>query len=378
LIESKLKNEGDVQQSCLWEQSTAWLQELIQIESVSENEQKIIVFLQEKIASFQIPELVCERIGDNLVVEYRVDEEAETLGLLAHVDTVPLEAEKWKRKPLGGEIEEGRIYGRGATDVKNGAAMFLAMIENLRYKQPQKNLKFVFFSREEKGTPNGLTEILETGRLDDLDCAVVVEPTNRELVVGCCGVIAAEFDVLGQACHSSEPGDSENAIENFAKLVLTIREQVRDKISTQIFGDLDIEEVLKITTVETDNSVNTAPGVVRVGASYRYSPDKSFREAEEYVRKAIESVGVPIDNFVIEHHDVGCDPIRLPAEIEGLDLPPAFVRFWTDIAQLQARGIPVFNLGPGSIKQAHVPDESLELNELNFVLQKLYRMVFAK
>lgn len=355
------------------------LSSLVKIESVTGNEEEIANFIEELINKLSIENITCERVENNLLVEYTHYPNKKSIAFVAHIDTVDFAEDQWSVNPLGAEIKDGRMYGRGTTDVKNGIAMLLSLLENLQHEAPCKNLVFVFFEGEEAGLPNGLTKILDTGKLDKIEYAVVIEPTDHKLVTGCYGDLAVDVKILGKAGHSSHPEDAENAIGGLAKLVDWLHNSTINNVTNK--HNEPGEKVISITQANTRNSINVIPGEILVGINYRYAPQLTQAEAERLVCEYLNQSAVKYSDLNVKYNDFGCSCESLPLDLRELskiyNLKLETVRFWTDIAQLQKRNIYAVNLGPGSVDQAHADDEFLELELMEEVVGQLYKLMFS-
>ena len=150
-----------------------------------------------------------------------------TLLYNGHLDTVPFDADAWTRDPLG-ERADGRVYGRGATDMKGAVASLLFAVRAFAATDtdPPVDLLFAFVSDEEVGGDAGLPALLDAGALD-ADACVIGEPTCEEgrhsVTVADRGSIWLTLEASGEAAHGSRPTLGVNAVDRLYDAVKRLR-----------------------------------------------------------------------------------------------------------------------------------------------------------
>ena len=221
----------------------------------------------------------------------------------------------------------------------------------------------VFYDREEgPAAENGLIDVLENaGWLADAAFAVVLEPTDLELQVGCQGVINATVGFDGKAAHSARPWLGENAVTKAGSWLASMHER---PVTPVLVEGLEFREVMTVTGAEGGVARNIIPAQFHVNVNYRFPPSMSTADAEAVVRAAaaeadsIEFVDVapaaplPTGNVHFE---------RLAA-VTGAPVTPK--QAWTDVARLTQLGIAAPNYGPGETAEAHQPAESVAIDNL--------------
>ncbi|GAB7090188.1 ArgE/DapE family deacylase [Halorubrum luteum] len=172
-----------------------------------------------------------------------------TLLYNGHLDTVPFDADEWRRDPLG-ERDGDRLYGRGATDMKGPLAAMLHAAETFveRDVTPPVSLAFAFVSDEETGGSAGVSALEERGVLDDLDAdaCVIGETTcaggRHSVTVADRGSIWLTLRATGTAAHGSRPMLGDNAIDRLWEAVGTVRRRLsRRRLSL----DPEIERIVE-------------------------------------------------------------------------------------------------------------------------------------
>ncbi|MGL6103745.1 MAG: M20/M25/M40 family metallo-hydrolase, partial [Exiguobacterium acetylicum] len=176
-----------------------YLQRCLQIPSVNpmDGEEVVARYVYDVLVDHQIstewievsPKRIC------LVAIVPASEEFSrpaVLGLSGHLDTVPVQGDGWTKDPYGGEIEDGRIYGRGASDMKSGVmAMVQALIQYKERQNRPNTVKLLITSDEENGM-TGARHLTEQGYADDLEALLITEPTSGMIGYAQKGVVGIE------------------------------------------------------------------------------------------------------------------------------------------------------------------------------------------
>jgi acetylornithine deacetylase len=299
-----------------------------------------------------------------------------------HQDTVP--ATGMTIEPFEPAIREGRLYGRGACDVKGGMAAMLAALSRLA-ERPSPGMPTVLMActvNEECGfTGASALAGLCAGPGDPVprlpDAAVVAEPTALNIVVAHKGVIRWRARTLGRAGHSAYPEAGDSAIYGMARVLVAL-----ERYDAEVLTGLDTHPrcgraTLSVGTIRGGLSVNTIPDRATIEIDRRLRPDESpedaYRHAVAFLRDTLGA------DFPLEHEPPFMAGLALSDEANGplADRLEAVVKevtgncrregvpFATDGAFLAAEGIPVVVFGPGSIEQAHTPDEWIALDQLH-------------
>jgi succinyl-diaminopimelate desuccinylase len=280
--------------------------------------------------------------------------------LVGHTDTVPLQGH------VGSRIEDGRLYGLGATDMKGGLAVMVHLLEDLGTER----LVGVFYAGEEGPmVGNELGMIFEMlPELAEAEAGIVMEPTNRELHAGCQGSVNATVSFLGEAAHSARPWLGVNAITRSGEF-LTMMDGLKPE--PHPIEGLQFKEVISVTTASGGVANNVIPSRFDLNVNYRFSPDRTLEEAVERLRELCASADVfeVADSAPAAYPEVSHPLFQVLAETAAASV--SHKQGWTDVAQLAARGIPAVNFGPGETALAHKPGESIDLTDLDWAYQAL-------
>jgi succinyl-diaminopimelate desuccinylase len=329
------------------ERVEARLMELLAFECVTGGEEPIADWLADRC--LKRGEEVA-RVGNSLVVGH-VDDARPTVLLVGHLDVVPAtEADRSPR--LGPE----RVVGRGASDMKSGLAVALDCFEDTDLRAGPYNLLLVAYAGEEgPAETNELPALLEgVPELGTADLAVVLEPTDLTVQLGCLGGLHAEVTVSGSAAHSARPWYGENALTKAGSLLSWLHQRQPAPVRV---GGLAYHEVITATQAWTANARNVVPGAFTLNVNYRFAPHRTLQEAEKRLRHLLGSDG---DVEIVDRAlpaPPGHDDELVNAFVTSVGAAVEGKQAWTDVARLVDAGVPALNYGPGLAAQAHVAGE---------------------
>ncbi len=302
------------------------------------------------------------RIKDSLVV--RVDGEGggdrPLVALCGHLDTVPVHADD-----RGGPRREGgRLVAPGASDMKGGLALMMALAEALPSAERFCELALVFYAREEGPyLENELGDVLEAAPdLKAAALALCLEPTDNRLQLGCVGSVHATVTFRGRAAHSARPWQGENAVHRAGALLAELHARPPREATS---GGHRFREVLSVTRIDGGRARNVVPDECRLNLNFRFAPDKALEAAADELRAlgARHGAEVELTDLSPACPAFGDHPlVRRLLERTGVDAEPK--QAWTDVARLHVHGIPAVNLGPGATAQAHQRGEWIEVAAL--------------
>lgn len=301
--------------------------------------------------------------------------------LSGHTDVVPVDGQAWSSNPFKLTARDGRLYGRGTADMKGFVACCLAAVPEMTARRLHTPIHLAFSYDEEVGCL-GVRHIVETiGRMPVKPRGCFVgEPTGMEVVIGHKSKRSYWVTVRGKSCHSSLAPQGVNAVEYAARLIVKIRD-IADRKRRD--GPRDPLYDVPFTTghtglVEGGIALNVVPELCKFVFEFRAvggdDPNALAEEVMAYARDVLE----PEMRTVAPETGVDFDP--RPFQV-GLDTDPAHeivglakrfadrnrhgkVAFGTEAGLYQAGGTPSVVIGPGSIDQAHKPDEFIAMDEL--------------
>lgn len=364
-----------------------WTSKLISYDTTSrESNLELIAYIQDYLSSLGIEcALTHDATGKKANLFATIpNASGETTGgivLSGHTDVVPVDGQNWTSDPFKAEIRDGKLYGRGACDMKGFIGVTLQLVPKILEARLAHPIHLAYSYDEEVGcvgAPSMIQELVARG-VNPSGC-VVGEPTSMRTIVAHKGINAYRCRVHGHAAHSSLTPKGLNAIEHAARIICTIRD-IADRYKAH--GPYDHAYDVPFTTLQTSMirggiALNTVPDLCEFEFEYRnlpgLSPDVVMQEILDYINNTV----VPA---MKEENAAGKIDIEKLARSPGLDaaedaaitqLVRALTRdneirkvaYGTEAGLFQAAGIPSVICGPGNIEQAHRPDEYVELAQL--------------
>ena len=302
--------------------------------------------------------------------------------LSGHTDVVPVDGQSWSNDPFRLTARDGRLYGRGAADMKGFDACCLASVPDMRAAPLTRPIHLALSYDEEVGCigVRGLIARLERAPVKPAIC-FVGEPTEMGVVIGHKGRCAYRVTVHGKACHSSLAPQAVNAIEYAARLIGKIRD-IGDRLARSGARD-PLYDVPHTTAssgwVHGGTALNIVPDLCTFEFEFRQLPaedvDRLVDEVKAYARERLEPEMQAVDPAA----HIAFEPT---SSWPGLEMPAAFdvvalaktlagrnehskVAFGTEAGLFALSGIPTVVIGPGSISQAHKADEYIAVTQLD-------------
>ncbi|HEY1478498.1 MAG TPA: succinyl-diaminopimelate desuccinylase [Gaiellales bacterium] len=319
--------------------------ELVAVPSVTGEEEQLADLVEARCRSFAGAQV--ERLGNAVVVRCGPPRD-HAVALVGHLDTVP----PW---PGHEASREGlRVIGRGAADMKGGDAAIIAVLEHAaRAELP---VVGVFYDREEGlAHLNGLGAVLRGSRLlGTPSFAFVGEPTTCTVHAGCVGGVNADITFHGRTGHAARPWEGENAIVRAAGF-LTRASAVQSR--AVIVDGLEFHDTLTVTTAHGGTARNVVPDSFVLGVNARFSPAGSAAGTRAAIEALVAGDGTIefLDEAPAARPNLENPTLQAFLAATGVEVRPK--QAWTDVATLQANGIPAVNYGPGEPPQAHQPGE---------------------
>ena len=358
-------------------------QTLVRMNTVSRNTNlPLIHFIRDALARLGVPSRLtynADRTKANLFATLGEGKPAGII-LSGHTDTVPWDGQDWSMDPLSALVQDGRLYGRGSADMKSFIALALAHAKDFLDSPAPFAIHFAFSYDEEVGC-FGVRELIADMRdagIAPLAC-IIGEPTSMVPAIAHKGVYRFKCCVRGKEAHSSLTPQSVNAIEMASRLIVKLRDMAEGfERNEPRFEGFDVP--FSTASVGQFHG-GIADNVVPRDAEFRYefrdlpTADASLMQKEllayaQTVEIAMKKVA-PEAGFTFE---TVCevpsflgqpdDPVtRLAKRLSGQSRTTE-VAFGTEAGLFKQSGIPTVVCGPGSIVQAHQPDEYVSLDQL--------------
>lgn len=312
--------------------------------------------------------------------------------LSGHTDVVPVDGQAWSSDPFKAEVRDGKLYGRGACDMKGFIGVALSLAPDIAKARLKRPLHFALSYDEEVGC-NGVLRLLED--LKDANIkpalAIVGEPTLMRVVGAHKAGAVLHTTCRGHEGHSSTPEKGANAVMMAGEFV-----KLLDDVWNGLRADTDPRFDPPHSTVQANMiSGGTATNILAREAlvtwEYRALPDRDAGAIVDTVKRRARNELLPkyasrapeaaFETILHAAYpglvmDEDSPAIALAREVTGANRVEA-VAYGTEAGHFQRSGIPAVICGPGSIDQAHKPDEFCELSEYT-ACEAFLRKVIAK
>ncbi|BDG59283.1 M20 family metallopeptidase [Caldinitratiruptor microaerophilus] len=312
---------------------------------------------------------------------------APALLLSGHLDTVPVGDQPWSRDPFAGEVADGRIWGRGAADMKGGVAAMLAAVEAVaaacRSEDPgggpgglrlQGDLLFAATAGEEV---DSLGAAAAARRLagTPVQAIVIGEPSGNDVYIAEKGALWLELVTHGRTAHGSSPELGRNAVMMMVTLLAELDRLEIPHTPHPLLGTLS----RSVGTVAGGVKTNVVPDRCVATVDMRTVPGQDHGAIVRAVEGLIADLARRHPGFraevrvVNDRRPVVTDPAHPAVQafldaagaVRGRRPEPTGVRYYTDATELvPVLGAPMIICGPGDPRLAHQPDESVEVDRL--------------
>ncbi len=322
------------------------------------------------------------RVGNSVAVRGPVGDDRPVVVFVGHLDVVPpTEVDREVRPGVRDGIDV--VEGRGTSDMKAGNVVAMRLFDD-HADRPDRwaDLALVLYAGEEgPDEGNELTQVLaEVAWLSEAALAIVLEPTDGQVQLGCLGGLHATLTVHGRQAHSARPWQGENALTKAGRFLATFHD--RSPVEVDVDG-VAYRDAWSLTQAHADDGRNVIPGSFRLNLNLRFAPSRSLAQAEEELRRTVAEVAAStgageVDVEVVDrsapappHRD---DPV-VARFVDSVGATVAGKQAWTDVARLAAAGIPGCNYGPGRTDQAHQRGEYVEVDAMVAAHQRLTRFL---
>ncbi len=295
----------------------------------------------------------------------------KTLLFEGHTDVVTEGSlDSWTVDPFGGEIRDGRLYGRGAADMKSGVAAMLYGVRALQLDGPFPGRVIVAALADEEGLMIGVHDFVDSGQASGVDGAIVCEPEGGEICPTSKGAIRLRATFHGRMAHGAMPQHGVNPLVPAAAFVQALADLERELQAE--YGEhehLGLPYVTPTVIRGGDlDQINVIPAGATVAADVRTVPGIDHAELINRVRELTDDVTVLVDRPPVD--TPLDDPVvvalaRAHTAVTGEPARYGGVPGTTDGTILTARaGIPTVVYGPGGKWIAHQADEYVEVDEI--------------
>ncbi|MEO5883987.1 MAG: ArgE/DapE family deacylase [Candidatus Limnocylindrales bacterium] len=393
---------------------------LIRIPSITGSEEAVMTWAAEALRGLDMavevvrPDLAAHRLDPDwpgeemartslpVVIGRAGRSEGRRIILSGHLDVVPPgDPATWTVDPWGAEVRDGRLYGRGACDMKGGVAAIIAAVRALRASGALEaligELMVVLVPSEEDGGQGTLAAI-RAGATADM--AVITEPSNLDVVVAHAGAITFRLTVPGRAAHASQRREGVSALDNLYVLLQALEADERRRNEAEadpLMIAIGLPYPTIVGIVAGGEWASTVLDRVTADGRYGVRLGQSPREAAEELRSCVEAA-CEADPFLRDHPAkveitggrfgsarVPSDhplPVGLASIAEAVTgRRPAMLGepYGADMQMfVNAGGTPCVMFGPGDVRVAHSADEYVPLDEVVACARVLAAWVIAE
>ena len=358
-------------------------QTLVRMNTVSQNSNlELIHFIRDHLAKLGVKSRLTFNEDKTKANLFATLGEGKPAGIIlsGHTDTVPWDGQDWTMDPLSALVKDGNLYGRGSADMKAFIGVAVSQAEQFLNSDAPFALHYAFSYEEEIGC-FGVKELiadLRDANIQPLAC-IVGEPTSMIPAIAHKGVYRYKCCVRGKEAHSSLTPHSVNAIEMAARVVGRVRDMAEDfEKNEPRFEGFDVP--FSTSSVGQFHG-GIADNVVPRDAEFRYEfrdlPTANAAQMQSEVvayakslepgmKKVAPAAGFEFETICEIPSFLGSkdDPVtRLAQELSG-EKSTTLVAFGTEAGLFKNAGISTVVCGPGSIQQAHQPDEYVSLEQL--------------
>jgi acetylornithine deacetylase len=359
------------------------IQSLIRINTVSSNSNlKLIHLVRDRLQTIGVKSRLSYNADKTKANLFATLGEGKSAGIIlsGHTDTVPWTGQDWSVDPLGAVVKDGKLYGRGSADMKGFIGMALAHAEAFAHSSAPFAIHLALSYDEEVGC-FGVKELIadmKDAGIAPLAC-IVGEPTNMVPAIAHKGVYRYRCCVRGKEAHSSLTPLSVNAIEEAAKLIAHIRGMADEmKANEPRYEGFDVPfSTASVGQFQGGIADNVVPRDAWFHYEFRDLPTADVASMQKQVlaqsnraqaamKKIAPEAGFSFETICAVPSFLGSekDTITQLAQRLSGETTTTLVAFGTEAGVFKNAGIPTVVCGPGSINQAHQPDEFVSLEQL--------------
>lgn len=312
--------------------------------------------------------------------------------LSGHSDVVPVAGQDWTSDPFTMIEKDGQLFGRGTCDMKGFIAAALAVAPNFAKAELSRPIHFCFTYDEESGCLGAQALMKDLKRLDiKPSVAIIGEPTEMRIIEGHKGCYEYTVDFTGLGGHGSLPDQGVNAVEyavRYVSRLMVLREELKARAPEdspfdppwttvsigRLTGGIAHNVIPSACTLDWEmRPIRQADGIWVKEAMGRYIDDE-LRPAMKAVSAEADIVTTIVGEVEGLEPVPDSDAVRIFSELTGANRTDV-VSFGTEAGLFQQLGISTIVCGPGSIEQAHKPDEFVSKDQLGQAVSMLQRLV---
>lgn len=309
--------------------------------------------------------------------------------LVGHIDVVPPTDDDRTPRVTHHDDQEV-VIGRGASDMQSGNVVAMRVFEDaaLRTESPYELALVLYAGEEGPADGNELRSLLRAAPwLADAMLAIVLEPTDGDVELGCLGGLHALVRFHGQQAHSARPWHGRNALTMAGELLAELDQDHVHDVEVDGIAYRDVWSATQAWTTglgpETDRDDlpfrNVIPATFTLNLNLRFAPSRGLDAAEQELRERVGS-RADIEVEIVDRAPPAPPHRRTPiveAFVAAVGAPVAGKQAWTDVARFAEFGVPALNYGPGLTAQAHQRGEFVPVDALVDADRRLRRFLLA-
>lgn len=303
------------------------------------------------------------------------------LVLAGHTDTVPCNEELWRQDPFTLQQQQDKLFGLGICDMKGFFPIAIEAARQFLDKSLQQPL-IILATADEESSMAGAIALAKSGQ-PQARYAVIGEPTDMKPITMHKGILVEKLVIQGKSGHSSNPALGNNAMETMHKAIgslLALRDELQQKYQNPLF-DVSLP-TMNLGCIHGGDNPNRICGDCELGFEIRPLPGMDVAELQQTLESRLLPLGVNDQVSLQLERVVGIPPFaarensNLAEHCEELTGHAAHaVNFATEAPFLHQLGMDVVVMGPGSINQAHQPDEYLDTASINPMVDILVQLI---
>ncbi|MBO1270954.1 acetylornithine deacetylase [Shewanella sp. 4t3-1-2LB] len=303
--------------------------------------------------------------------------------LAGHTDTVPFDEGRWHQDPFTLTEKEGRWYGLGTCDMKGFFALILEALKDMPLQQFKRPL-YILASADEETTMSGAKTFAANAAIRP-EYAIIGEPTSLRPVYMHKGHLAQGIRITGRSGHSSDPSKGLNAIDIMYQVIgqlLKLKQHLADNYRENAFSVP--YPTMNFGHIHGGDAANRICGCCDLHLDIRPLPGIAIADLQLMTQQYLLPISEKYPGAVsISTLYPGAEPFadtadsawsQLVAKLSGN--APEVVNYATEAPYIRSLGCHTLVLGPGSIDQAHQPDEFLDLAQVKPTISLLKQLIY--
>jgi len=360
-------------------------------DSDGDMEYSVALYLQEFLSSLGL-EVHLQHIElkrYNVIARLAGKPGGKTLMYAGHIDVVPPgNEENWVTPPFSAHVTNGKIYGRGSTDMKGSIASMLHTIELfVSHEVRLGGDVLLVFVVDEETTNKGMRYFLTTGVT--ADACIVGEPTDMQIAIGHKGVLGIWLTLHGKRAHSATPENGINTISHASKVIQKV-ESYQENVLRHRLCELLGNPTMTVTMIRAGKELNSVPQQCDLRIDRRLIPGETKETCLSELETLLAELKIEVPEFSYTLKTTTfCPPWKIPedhpvvGQLRGSINPeepesvPVGIMSGTCEATLidEIGNIPVIILGPGRLSEAHIENEFVSIEDLVAASKSYARLI---